>query len=242
MYFYFIIALQGFCLYHCYQNKSEYYWFLAIIFLPLLGCLVYLFTKVFRKGNIDKVQDGIVTAINPSKRITDLEKQLQFSETFENQVQLANAYLEAQQYDKSIEQFTAALKGNFKSDFYGITKLGVAYFYNGDYGKAIDKLQEIEESPKFKKSEAQFMLGLALEKEGRWDEAETHLVTFDAPYSNYSERLTLAQFYDRIAKKEKAEEVLNELIGESERMSKQNRRLNRTIFAKAREMLNALSS
>ncbi|TMU50504.1 hypothetical protein FGG15_19295 [Flagellimonas algicola] len=69
MYYYAIIALQGFCVYHCYTNRNNYYWIFAIIFLPVIGCILYLFTNVFQKRDIEKVQESLVTAINPSKKL-----------------------------------------------------------------------------------------------------------------------------------------------------------------------------
>jgi hypothetical protein len=88
MHYYLIIALQAFCIYHLYKNKNEYYWIFIIIFLPVLGSLIYLIVNVYNKRDAEKIQEGLATIINPTKRITDLERKLGFSDTFQNKINL----------------------------------------------------------------------------------------------------------------------------------------------------------
>lgn len=240
MYFYFIIALQGYCIYHCYTHRNEYYWILGIIFLPLLGCLVYLFMKVFRKSDVEKVQDNIVSVINPSKKINDLEKKLKFSESFKNRVALADAYLGAEMHDKAIEYYESSLKDMFKNDYYVISKLVEAYYFSSEFDKAITYVDQIKTNSKFKKSRAMFLYGLALEKTNKIDDAEVQLSQFDAPFSRYQERLVLGQFYVRNNKSEEAKMVLQDMVDEAERMSKQNYRTQKTLIVKARGILQTL--
>lgn len=240
MYYYLILALQAYCGYHAYKNKNDYYWYFAIIFLPLVGCLIYLFVNVIRKGDIDKVQEGFVSVINPSKKILDLEKKFKFAETFENQVALADAYLEAEHFEKAIENYEASLKDVFQTDFYATSKLEEAYYFSSRFNEAIACAEKIKDMPKFKKSRAAFLYALALEKTGKEREAEEYLQTFDAPYSRYQERLELAKFYIRNAKKDNARQLLKEIVMESEGMSKPSLRNNRILIKKAKELLTTL--
>lgn len=237
MHFYLIIALQGFCVYHCLVNKNHYYWILAIIFLPIIGSLLYLFMSFFRKSNVDKAQQHITTVISPSKKITDLEKKFKFAATFENEVKLADAYLEVEHFDKAIEHYEASLKDVFQNDFYVISKLAEAYYFSSKHDKAIQFAEKIIEHSKFKKSKAAFLYGLAMEKTGNIDKAEEYLKTFDAPYSRYMERLELAEFFIRNAKLPEAKELLSEIVTESEGLSKQGYGQNATLIKKAKELL-----
>ena len=240
MYYYLIIALQGFCIYHCYTNRNSYYWILAIIFLPVVGCLIYLFMNVFQKRDIEKAQEEIVAVINPSKRIKDLEKKLKFSESFENRVKLADAYLEENMFDSAIENYEASLKDVFKNDYYVLSKLLEAYYFSTQFGKSIEIAERIEDNTKFKKSRASFLYALALEKTGKIEEAETYLIKFDAPYNYYMERLELARFFVRQRENEKARNTYQEIVDEAENMSRQSYRTNRVLIKKAKEELKTL--
>lgn len=237
MYLYLSLALQAYCIYHCYTNKYPYYWILIIFFIPIVGSLAYLFMNVIQKRDVEIVQDGLTAVINPGKKITDLEKKLRFSDTFENRSNLADAYLEAGMYEEAISDYKTCLEGTFQNDFYVISKLAEAYYFSTDFDNALQCAERIKEHTKFKKSEVAFLYALALEKQGKISEAEHYLSQFDAPFSRYRERLELAKFYIRNTKKEKAKELLNEMIIESEGMSKPSFRENKALITKARELL-----
>ncbi len=241
MYFYLILALQGYCVYHCYTNRNSYYWILATLFLPLVRCLLYLFMNVIQKRDVAIVQEGLTAVINPGKKITDLERKLQFSDTFENRSALADAYLEAQMYDKAISGYTECLTGTFQNDFYVTSKLLEAYYFSSDFEKGIEQAERIKEHAKFNKSKAAFFYALALERKGAIKEAEAYLSRFDAPYSRYPERLELAKFYIRNQKPEKARELLQEMVQESQGMSKPSYRENKLLINSAKELLATVS-
>jgi hypothetical protein len=98
MFYYFIIALQVFCFYHAYKNKKNIYWYFILFFVPLLGCIIYLLTQVINKKDVTNISQEITTIINPTKKINDLEKVLQFSKTFQNRINLADAYSNNKDY------------------------------------------------------------------------------------------------------------------------------------------------
>lgn len=241
MYYYAIIALQGFCVYHCYTNRNNYYWIFAIIFLPVIGSLLYLFMNVFQKRDIEKIQDDLVTAINPSKKIKDLEKKLKFSETFENRVALADAYLDESLYSEAIAQYESSLKDVFAKDFYVISKLLEAHYNASNFEEVIQCAEKIYDNAKFRKSKASFLYALTLEKQGNVQLAEEILRIFDAPYSNFMQRLELARFLVRHNKQEDARELYREMISESQNMSKPNFRQNHAIIKLVKEELQVLS-
>lgn len=240
MYFYFIIALQGYCLYHLYKNRNAYYWVFLILFLPLIGCIIYLITQVYNKRDADKIQENLVSIINPTKKIKDLERKLKFSETYQNKVDLADAYLQINSYDRAIPYYLDALNDNLQNDQYAIKKLIECYFSIQDYEKVILYAEKIKDSSEFIKSRSQFLYGLALEKTGRPDEAEINLKEIDVRYSFYEERLILAQFLLERHKNEEAKTILNDIYSESQNMTRQNQRIYRNTIAEVEKLKNSL--
>lgn len=241
MLYYFTIALQAYCVYHCFTNRNSYYWIFAIIFLPVIGSLLYIFMNIINKQVTDKVKDNIISVINPTKKIADLEKKLQFSSTFENQVTFVDAYLEAKIFDKAIENYESFLKDVFINDHYAMTKLVEAYYFGSQPDKALVIAEKLKDQIKFKKTKASFLYALALEKEGNIDKAQEFFAFFDAAYSHYEERLELAKFYIRNGKLESAAALLNEIAQESECMSKPSYKQNSTIIKKVKELQNTNS-
>ena len=188
MYYYLIIALQGFCIYHCYVNRNPYYWFFVIFFIPVIGSIIYLFLNVFQKRDLAVVQENITAVIHPTKKIIDLEKKFNFAGTFQNQVALADAFLDVKIYDKAIPNYEAALRDVFQNDFYVMARLVEAYYFSSEVDTAIIWSERIKDNPKFKKSKASFLYALALEKTGQLKPAQDILEGFDAPYARYQAR------------------------------------------------------
>lgn len=238
MYYYLIVALQAFCIYHIYKNRNEYYWFFIIIFLPVLGSIIYLFVKVYNRKDAEIIQKELTTIINPTKKITDLEKHLEFSDTFQNKVNLADAYLEIGKYTNAVEQYENAINAGFQNDLYVIAQLIKTYTYLENYNKVVENANKIKSKFEFKASHSQFLYGQALEKLNRVEEAENQLRQIDIPHSNYNERLYYAQFLLRLDKKEEALELLQEIDTESKYMIKANRRKYNSTIQEVSGLLN----
>ena len=237
MYYYLIIALQGYCIYHAYKNRNSYYWFFIIFFIPVIGCVIYLITQVYNKRDAEKIQEGFVSIINPTKKVKDLEKRLQFSETYQNRVDLADAYLEIKDFENAIKHYLEALEDDFENDLYVVKQVMEAYFKAENFDNVILYAEKIKNHPEFKKSRSQFIYGLAFDRIGKLDEAEANLKQIDIRYSFYNERLVYAKFLISRDKTEEAKAVLDEIFNESKHMTKPNRKLFRTTIQEVEKML-----
>ncbi|WP_341215923.1 hypothetical protein [uncultured Wocania sp.] len=242
MVYYLIIALQVFCVYHLYKNRRPYYWIFVIIFLSLIGCIIYLITQVYNKRDAEKITSEITHIINPTKKINDLEKQLQFSESYQNRVNLADAYLEIKDYNSAIPHYLEALEGNMQNDFYVIIQLIKAYFNIENYKNVVLYAEKIKEHSEFKKSKSQFLYGLALEKLGEFEAAETNLRAIDIRYSFYNERLVLAKFLISRQKEAEAKDILEEIQTESQHMTKPNKRLFKATIQDVEKLLTTMNN
>ncbi|TBN05578.1 DUF4071 domain-containing protein [Hyunsoonleella flava] len=240
MWYYLIIALQGFCIYHAIKNRRPYYWIFIIFFLSLLGCIIYIITQVYSKRDAEKISSEITNIINPTKKIRDLEKQVEFSDTYQNRVNLADAHLENKDYQNALKHYQNALDGNFQNDFYVIKNMIEAYHHIEDYKSVVSYGEQIKSHPEFKKSRTQFLYGLALEKEGEIAKAEENLKAIDIRFSFYNERLVYANFLLNINKKDEAKEILESLISEGQHMTKPNKKLYGTTISEAKKLLEVL--
>lgn len=240
MYYYIIIALQGFCLYHLYQNKNAYYWWFVILFLGPIGCIIYLITQVYNKRDAEKITNDIAHVINPTKKVKDLEKQLEFSETYQNRLNLADGYLEIKDYESAIIHYQEAIQDRSQNNFYATKQLIEAYFNIENFDKVIEYVFKIKDHQEFKKSRTQFLYGIALEREGKIEAAEANLRAIDIRYSFYDERLVLAKFLLSINKNDDAEEILKDVQTESSHMTKANKRLYRATINEVEKLLSSM--
>lgn len=230
MYYYIIIILQAVCIYHIYKTRNNNYWYFVIIFLPAIGCLIYGVTHLLTKKNVEIAQKEIITTINPSKKIKDLEKKVAFSDTFQNRIDLADALLEQNHFSAAEEEYSIALSGSHASDYYGNSQLLKTLYHQEKYDDVIQIAEILKTQNDFEKSRAQFLYGLSLSQLDSQEEAETILKKIDQRYSNYAERLELSKFYIENDKKDNATEILIEMQSEFANLTKPNKKKHRAIF------------
>jgi hypothetical protein len=237
MHYYLIVALQIFCIYHLYKNQKPYYWFFVILFLPVLGAVVYLITQVFSKRDVDKIQSELTTIINPTKKVRDLERKIEFSDTYANRIDLAEAYYSLNDFPNAVINYNKSLEDKVQDAFYARQQLVLCYFKLKDYNALIAQVRHIKDKSEFKGSKQQFCYGLALREQGELSAAEEQLKTIDKPYSNYNERLELAKFYIENNRAEDGKDLLQEIYEESKHMTKPNRRLFHSTVVEVERLL-----
>jgi hypothetical protein len=236
MSYYLIIAFQAFCVYHLFKNRNSYYWIFAIVFLPVVGCAVYLATQVYKKRDAETIQGNLTSIINPTKRVHDLERKIKFIETYENRVNLGDEYFKIKDYPNAIVNYKKALEDKTQNDFYVQAQLIFSKYHLGEYDSVISDSELIKDTDEFKKAQLQYAYGMSLEHIGNIEEAELQLKQIDKPYSNYNERLALIQFLIRHDKKSEAKEILEEVHDEIQNMTKMNQKIYRTTILEVEKL------
>lgn len=218
-YYYLILILQVIGVVHCIRKGNSYYWIWLIVFLPAIGSFIYLFTEIITKREVRAVKENLDTVIRPSGRVRDLEKQLDFSDTFENRIALADAYLENERYDEAIQLYTADRTGLFETDPHLNLQLIRAFFAIEKYDDVIQSAQLILRHPDFQKAHAHVLYALALEKTGKLAEAEAELASFGGKYSNFEGRLNYGRFLKRNGRADDAKAVLEDIVASADKMT-----------------------
>lgn len=240
MLYYLTIAFQAFCIYHLIKNRNDYYWIFLIIFIPIIGCIIYLLTQVYNKRDASKIQESLTSILVPTKKVKDLEKLLEFSETYQNKVNLADAYFEMKDFNNAIKYYKKAAEDKSQNNYFINAQLVIAFYKVGDYKASIATAEELKVHSEFNTSMAQFTYGLALEKAGRLDEAELVMKQLDQRYDNYPERLVLSKFLISRDKIEEAKDILNEIFEESKHMTKPNKKKYRTTIVEVEKLLKSI--
>lgn len=222
--YYLIVALQAFCIYHCYKNRNETFWYFVIFFIPVLGSIAYIIIKAFNKRDVEVIQNEITTIINPTKKVNDLKAKVDFADTFQNRINLADAYFEITDYTNALKNYKIALQDNYGDDYYIIEQIVNCYSKLGKHNEVIAYAEKVKNHSDFNNSKLQFLYGIALHHLDKFDEAEKELMQINQRYSNYNERLHLAKFLSASGKTSKAKEILEDISSEAKHMTKPNRK------------------
>ena len=235
-YYYFIIILQVICVIHCIK-KGNQRWIWFIVFIPLIGCIVYTFTEMFTKREIEQVQTGVSAVFNPSGKIRSLKENLRFRDTFDNRIALADAYLGAGELDSAIELYEQSLVGTFAEHEHGNMQLVRAYFEKGRFEDTVSTTKKVYNLPQFKRTRTNMLYAIALSNINQTEAAEKEFITMIGKFSNYECRYEYGKFLLKTGRKEEAKKLYNEVIDEASHLSSSEKKNNRTWFAKIKEEL-----
>ncbi len=242
-YFYYItIGLQAICAIHCLRRGNINKWLWLIIFLPVVGSLIYIFTEMFTGNDMQKVQSGVGSVFNPSGKIKKLEEQLRFADTFANKVALADAYLEAKQTQRAIVLYESCLAGNFTTHEYVNIQLINAYAEVKQYENILPLAKQIYNLPQFLRSRAHMLYAVALSYTGNADDAEKEFKLLKGRFSNYESRYRYGSFLMRQNRNEEAKKIFEEMLQELSHLNGNEKRNNRVWFDYAKEELKKINT
>jgi hypothetical protein len=237
-YFYIItIVLQAVCVLHCVRRGRQNNWIWLIVFLPIIGCLIYFFTEIVTRREVQNVQTGVGAVFNPGGRIKRLEENIKVSDAFENKVALADAYLDAGQTNKAIELYEWSLDGNFEENEHVLNQLVIAYFQAKRFEEIIPIAKKIYKRPQFARSKAHILYAVALDYTGNYEMAEAEFKTMKARFSNFEARYQYGLFLIRANRKEEAGQLFMQMTDEASHLSPQERSYNRAWIAQAKDEL-----
>jgi hypothetical protein len=242
MYFYYVtIGLQAICVLHCIKKGNQNKWIWIIVFLPVIGCLIYLFSEIITDRQISQVSSGVVSVLNPSGSVRKLEEQLRFADTFQNRVDLADAYLANGRTKDAIDLYEQSFIGVFTENEHLLKQLIIAYSIEKRYEDIIPLAQKIYRTPQFARSRAHLLYAIALEHTGKGPMAEKEFKLMNARFSNYESRYQYGLFLIRAERNEEAKQVFNEMLSEASHLTSRERRGNQAWFNQAREELKKMS-
>lgn len=240
-YIYFItIALQAICVIHCLRKGSAQKWIWLIIFLPVVGSLIYIFTEMFTGNEVKQIQSVAGSVLNPGGSIKRLEENLRFSDTFNNRIALADAYLANSQAEKAIELYESSLTGAFFENEHVNSQLIIAYFQTGFYDKVVNTAKKIYKLPQFARSKQHMLYAMALERIGDYKQAETEFKMMKGRFAYFECRYQYGLFLVRAERETEARQVFSDIVEEGAHLNSFEKRYNRGWVNLAKDELKKL--
>lgn len=231
------IILQAICVIHCIRRRNQQNWIWLIVFLPMIGCIAYLFSEVLTRRNIRGVQAGMGEVFSPSGSVKKLEETLRFSDTFNNRIALADAYLKAGQTQRAINLYEESLEGAFAENELGISRLMVAYYKEKRYEDVIRIAPKISKLAQFARSKAHILYAASLSNAGQPEKAETEFQKMNGRFGNFEARYYYALMLRRYQKNDESRKILSQIAEEIPQLSSVERRSNREWLGLAKEAL-----
>lgn len=235
-----VLILQGYCLYHAYTQQKGYHWYLIIMFLPVIGSLIYLYDNFYSQANVDTVSEKIKGVVNPNHDVEKLLKESKYSDTIANRIKLADSYASRQKYLQAISLYESCLQGFNADDIKTKEKLMVAKYFIDDYEGVLNLGDSLNDNPSFKKSESRIVYAWSLHFLNHSEKAETVFKDMDIRFGNYMHRSEYAKFLIDRQKSFEAKELLESLEDEISHMDKVEQRQKKEIRREINGLLRSI--
>jgi hypothetical protein len=234
-FYYFTIGLQAICAIHCLRKGNQGKWIWVIVFLPIIGCLIYFFSEIITGRDMKQVQSGLGVMINPSGNLRQLEEKLRFSDTFHNKVLLADAYFQNNQTEKAIQIYESCLSGVFEENEHVLIQLIGAYSKMERYEDILPVAEKVYKLPQFAGSGAHMLYAIALEKTGHPEMAEKEFRTMKARFAYFEPRYHYGIFLIKQGRDDEAFRIFNDMLDEAGQLSSRERNSNRKWLSLAKD-------
>ncbi len=239
-YYYVILALQGICLFHAYKNNTGQKWYWLIIFLPLIGCLIYFYENFYSTRRLGDITEGVKVLVYSNYAVEKLEKEVKYSETITNKMNLADAYTERGRYDEAIELYESCRKGYYEKNPDLLRKMVPAYFMKKDYPKVVELGQDLSNAKNLGEGEDKIAYSWSLHYTGNTEKAEVEFKKLDAKFANFLPRIEFAKFYIATNRPNEAKALLNAIIDEHEGMDSYEKGLKKGFVRESKRLLQSI--
>jgi hypothetical protein len=245
-YYYIIFIIEALCAIHSYRRGTLNKWIWLIVFIPVIGCLIYIYSEVISNRSsvgtqFKKTTINISDTLNPAGKIKKLEEELLFTNTFANKVKLADAYLAAGDTQKAIDLYNSGLTGAFDENEYVMAQLIVAYYEQERYDEVIPLAKKLYKLPQFARSKAHILYAMSLENTGHPELAEAEFKLMKGRYSYFEQRYQYGLFLMRQDRIEDAYDLFTEMLDEEKHLGPVEKRANRIWLSKVKEELRKIT-
>ena len=213
----FIIILQIYFCVHAYRHGKEWFWIVFIILVPLIGCAVYFITQVLpdlkHDRKLKRVGVSLINTLDPQRDIRRLQDELEISDSIENRLALADAYVNAGQPGNAIELYEKCLSGIHQDDPDIKLKLAQACFENKENSKAKEILDQlITSNPGYKSYDGHLLYAKALESLEMTEQAVREYEILTSGYPGEEARVRYGLLLKKLGQEDRAQALFKETL------------------------------
>lgn len=172
--YYLIGAIQVICILHALKTGRSRDWLYLLIFLPLVGAVVYFVREILPGVRNSSSTANIAQIIFPGGRIKELERNLRISDTDANRLNLAAEYANTGNFERAIELTKSCLVGIYANDAGIMRDLATYYALNEQYADSVTWFRKVlaARGNQFNRPEDELAYAKALDGAGEIHDAE----------------------------------------------------------------------
>lgn len=231
-----LLALDAFCIIHAAKTGRFWPWAMVVLFLPMIGALAYVVMELLpdwrhsRSGQ--RAIAGVGRALDPDRRLRELQDHFEASDTLGNRVDLARETAATGRFDEAIALWDGVLVHPLGHEAKFHQDRAEALLGAGRPGEAIQALERLRrEWPDHQSQEGHLLYARALAAAGRTGEAEVEYRALTDYFAGPQPGLELARLLKAQGREVEAGAVAADYVRRIERAPKFNRDQYRVILA-----------
>jgi hypothetical protein len=216
-------------------------WFYIILFLPGIGAVAYIVAELLpewlgsHKGQV--ARQTMARAINPGRRYRDLTDDLALVDTIANRAALAEECLALDKFEEALFHYSAILTHPLAEEPQFFLGKARAQFGLRQPAAAIATLDELAERwPDFHSADGHLLYAMALEENGRNDEALAHYANVGQYFPGVEPRVRQAQLLQKLGRGTEAKLIAEDVLRGLNRAPAHVRRNQREWLASAERL------
>ena len=149
--------LQLLLIVHIIKNHKPFLWLWLIVFLPYIGGIVYIIMEII---------PDLADAVNPGRKLSELESLVKRQDTIANRTKLADCYVSLERFEEAIALYDSCLTGPYSDDADLLVKKINALFLWGKTDTAKTLMDEFKKKHKLENASL-VLLDLQLSATGK---------------------------------------------------------------------------
>lgn len=233
------LILKIACIMHVVKNGRNTSWIWLIIFFPFGGSVIYFLTEMWPDIRANR-SGGFRFSLpqSPEKQIALLQEELEYSNTIENRMKLARAFVAARRFDEAVDTLNSSLRGTFKDDPLLLIAMARTQFDAERYEAVLEPLHRLNEvRSKHALAERIILQARTYEALGQIDQAKRCYDEALATTTGEEARVRYGLLLEKLGEIEGALNLFRETVAHAKRGGGAYRRYNREWIRLARTHL-----
>jgi hypothetical protein len=238
----FMLLVQiGFAV-HAIRRGYSLFWVFLIVFVPLIGCLLYiimvLLPEALQSRTAYQGARAIRKALDPGKELRELRQALEISDTVGNRAALAAAYLRQGMTDEAIRLYESSLTGMYRTDPELLSGLAAAYVQAQRYDRAKETLEALyAANPDYDNPDVRLLKARTLAELGDTDQALAAYAGLMQTASGAEVKCRYALLLKKVGRTAEAEALFREILKDATLGNRRSAELNREWVETAKREL-----
>jgi hypothetical protein len=235
-----VLLLQIALAIHAYRTGRMNPWLWIIVFVPALGCLLYvileLAPELLASRTASRAKQNLIATVDPGRDYRACAREVEIAPTVQNRLRLADECIRLGRMEEAATLYEACASGLYAGDPAILGGLARTRFATGDLEGAQAALDALRaEAPDWRPADVALLTARVLEGQGHTEEALAALRALTATYPGEEARCRYAELLARTGRPDEARAEYREILRRTDLQGKHYRKAQQAWYDAARK-------